>query len=243
MTAGHAPASDVIIAELPRAAANDRAVYIGPTGSGKTELARALEIQFDNLIVVDPKHRFSWNEASTRYSRTAYTLKELVTHLREIEEKRSGAPVIYRPPSDHLLPKNIAQLDEVYRIAYERGSTRVYNDDFGACCQFGASNVGNYLPNWFKCATLGRQRFVGLGASIQRPANVPLVSMSESDYRVTFYLRMRNDQRRAEELCGPIDWRFLAQNEFSFVWATDKFCSTPMRLRLGATLPPLEATA
>lgn len=215
---------------------SDRVVYIGPTGSGKTELARRVEIQFPNEIVIDPKHRFSWEQDSPRYLRVAHSLRDLVAHLKQIEDRRTGEPVIYRPPA--IAPEHI---DPVYDLAYQRGFTHVYNDDFAACV-YGAANVQKYLPAWFRCVTLGRQRGVGISASIQRPANVPLVAMSESDYRVTFYLRMRNDQKRAEELCGPIDWPFLAANDYSFVWATDKVSSDPMRLRLCAS-SPLQATA
>lgn len=218
---------------LPEPKINDRFCVIGPTGSGKTELVRALLKPMPNVIVIDPKHCFTWNEFAPRYMRTATHLRELLATLRELEDRNSDAPVIYRPPAEDLLPKNIGNLDQVYRIALERGHTHVYNDDFAFMTAGGANNFQDRIPYWMRTVTTGRQRGVGASASFYRAFGIPLFAMSESDIRIVFYMRMEEDRARAERLCGPIDWEYLGRHDHSFVWATDKNSSAPMRLRLG----------
>lgn len=204
---------------------------MGPTGSGKTELARALLKTIRNVVVIDPKHQFEWKEQSPRYSRNAHTLKELLAHLRDIEGKDSGEPVIYRPPTVDLLPSNISRVDAVFEIALARRNTTVFVDEFSYLSGT-ATNFQERLPHWFRAVTTGRQKNVGVWSAFQRPSNVPLLAMSESDYRTAFFLRLKKDQTRAEELCGAIDWETLAAEPHSFVWATDRYCSPPIRLQL-----------
>lgn len=225
---------------LPQPSPNDRAAFIGPTGSGKTVLARAMLKAVPNVIVIDPKHQFSWDEFSPRYSRIAHDVRGLGAHLQEIEAKASGEPVIYRPPATDFLPKNLARVDAVFGIALARGNTTIFVDEMSYLT---GSSVGfqERIPNWFRAVTTGRQRGVGVWSAFQRPSNVPLLAMSESDYRVVYYLRMAKDQARAEELCGPIDWDALAGEPYSFVWATDRFSSQPTRLQLHSHPVALEA--
>lgn len=225
---------------FPTPAGHDRCCFMGPTGSGKTELAIALLKPMPNVIVVDPKHRFDWGEIGSRYARVAHSLRDLLAQLKDVESRRSSAPVVYRPPTDDLAPANIDRVDEVFHVALSRGHTTVYVDEMSYLTGT-ANNFQERLPHWFRAVTTGRQLGVGVWSAFQRPANVPLLAMSESDYRFTFYLRMHKDRARAEELCGPIPWDVLQDEEYSFAWATDKHTSAPTRLRLRA--PALPATA
>ncbi len=221
---------------LPQPQGRDRVVIMGPTDCGKTELARALLKTIPNVIVIDPKHRFEWREPSIpgkpgRYSRIARDLRGLATHLRQIEETHSGQPVIYRPPAEHFLPKNIGAVDEVFRIALARGDTTVYIDEMSRVVQ-SASGWANRIPHWFAAVTTGRELGVGVWAATQRPANIPISTKSESEFRITFYLRMEDDRARAEELCGQVDWQALADEDYAFQWGTDRYTSAPMALNL-----------
>lgn len=218
--------------QLPSPAPQQRFATIGPTGCGKTVLNRALLARFNDVIVIDPKHRWDWELPGDRYSRYATSFKELVQMLLEIERKGSGAPVVYRPPIEDLQQRNIARLDRVYELAFSRGNTHVHNDEqYFATPYTSSERATNAMPWWFRCITAGRGIGVGVSAAFQRDTNVPLITMSETDLRIVFYLRMSEDRKRAEQLCGPVDWESLQRNPHSFVWATDMFCSTPMRLR------------
>lgn len=220
------------ISQLPRPASNQRIACIGPTGCGKSVLMRMLLSRFDNAIVIDPKHQWIWDLPGKRYSHYAGSFKELVRILLEIERDGTGAPVVYRPPFDDLQQRNIARLDRVYELAFSRGHTHVYMDEqYFATPYTSSERATNAMPYWFRCITAGRSRGVGVSAAFQRTTNVPLITMSETDLRIAFYLRMKSDRERAEELCGPINWESLQRTPHGFVWATDLYSSTPMRLR------------
>lgn len=225
---------------LPNPAGNERVCAIGPTGSGKTELMRVLLARLPSVIIIDPKHQFTWGRLAIanpqRYGRMAHDLKTLVAQLHEIERANGTDPVIYRPPSLDLLPSNIARVDAVFEIALARRHTTVYVDEMSYLTGT-ASAFQEKIPNWFRAVTTGRSRGVGVWSAFQRPSNVPLLAMSESDVRISFFLRMKKDQQRAEELCGPIDWELLQRTPHSFVWATDQYSSDPVKLQFSHPAP------
>ncbi len=209
---------------------NERACFVGPTRCGKTMLARKLLVHYRNVIAVDPKHQFTWGLDNPRFQRIALSLPDLTAQLAEVEAARSGDAIIYRPPPDHLLPANAHLLDAVARIAWDRGGTLLYYDELYFVAS--SSDFANRAPFFFHCVTAGAGRGVGVWSAFQRPAWVPVVATSETDFRFVFYLRKRADRDRAEDMCGDVPWNELQKNKHSFVWATDQELSSPQRLQL-----------
>jgi hypothetical protein len=210
---------------------NERACFVGPTRCGKTQLAKRLLVHYRNVIAVDPKHQFSWDlESNPRFRRIAYSLGDLRTQLEDVEKTQTGEPIIYRPPPAHLLPANAHELDAIAKIAWDRGGTLLYYDELYFIAS--SSDFANRAPFFFYCVTAGGQKGIGVWSAFQRPAWVPIIATSETDYRFVFYLRLKADRDRAEDMCGDVPWSALQRVKHSFVWATDQELSTPQRLAL-----------
>ena len=143
---------------------SDRLVYIGATGSGKSELARAhFESARCRRMLVDPKH--SWKVAGVK---ACY-------EVREIDWQ---APVI------HFRPRwaDRDQSDELYRAAFERlRHAYVWTDE-----AYGVSD-----SNWHGSAlaavqTQGRELELGHGLCVQRPVNVRREIVTEATHAFLF---------------------------------------------------------
>ncbi|GAC1304799.1 MAG: hypothetical protein NVSMB19_15880 [Vulcanimicrobiaceae bacterium] len=224
---------------LPAIAPNSRTIITGPTGCGKTELAKELlrgigadaRTPARNVVVVDAKHLFSWGDPHERYSRIATTYGALVQQLVEIEETGLHEPIIYRPidPTDY--PAN----DLVARLALARRHTMLYYDELSLTA--GSGDPRYTSPQWARAMVTGRQLGVGVMNSTQRPVGIPKIARTEADHRFTFYLRDHDDRETVDRIFGGgIPWDTLADEEFSFVYASDH------TLRGRAPLQPMRLT-
>ncbi|MGH7745880.1 MAG: hypothetical protein ACREQ5_14035, partial [Candidatus Dormibacteria bacterium] len=74
---------------------------------------------------------------------------------------------------------------------------------------------------------------VGVWASVQRPRWVPMISLTESDLRISFYLRSREDRSRMDSVMGDgVPWDSLQKTPHSFVAGTDSFLSPTTKISL-----------
>lgn len=208
----------------------DRFVILGPTGSGKTVAMQDMLRRVDDgdtlNVIVDPKHHLKPRKCDI----IATTLRKLEAAMNTLR-RRSEGDVIYHVPREHLLRKNAQELDHVAKLALDATWTRLVYDEVKYVAS--ASDFEERAPNFYFSITTGRWSHVPVWMGAQRPSWIPLVVLSESDVRQTFYLRMRDDQRRAEELLGPVDWEALKFHSHSFAMATDQSERGPMRLALG----------
>jgi hypothetical protein len=207
---------------LPRP--DERVVFIGPTGSGKTYLAQRLLSKYQQVVVVDGKHdRKTWrawdkNKAVLK----ADSLSQLERALNEMKE-RKGSAVLYRPPEEHLRATGAEGLDEIFRLAYARHDTIVYIDDLVLLARNSAAFAR--LPSYQDCVTCGRSKGVAIWSSIQRPARVPLIAMTESEHQFAFYLRNGSDRDVTDDVLGddpPVPWSTLRAQRYSFMWGTNE---------------------
>jgi len=205
----------------------DRWCDIGPTGSGKTELARAILTNFDNVVVIDPKLEFTWGSLAKsdpkRYRRIARSLKDLHKQLEQVHRDRSGDPIIYRAPWNEV---STGAIDIIPLWALKRKDTMLFYDELENCVKSGG---WEYLaPNFTACCMQGRSKFVGMGFGIKSPTQIPRVILREARLRYIFYLELEADQKRAEELYGgPIDWDELLDQEFTWMFRNRKVKSGP----------------
>jgi|SRR6185437_1612303 len=230
---------------IPRS--NNRACFVGPTGSGKTVLARFCLGFYSNVIAVDPKH--DWQIVGSRNSPTGYaypnkpeyvTLRNrpvyLATDLNELrecmdEQREQPYHILYRPPREHLIAANADKLDEVAGLVLERGHTTLYYDELYYVAN--GSDFQKRAPNYFYCVTTGRSKKVGVWASVQRPSWIPIIALSETDIRSTFFLRHADDRKRMEKLMGDgVPWDKLRTWRHSFVQANDMDSTNTMKLQI-----------
>ncbi len=166
---------------------NDRALFVGATGSGKTTLAKALMWGQPHVAVIDPKRTFSLPPGAGA----------TITSDRETVENWEGPePIIYRPGAESL--RDWRAEDWFFWWAYERGNTLVYVDEATR-----VTNGSDLPPGYAACIQLGRERGVGTWHATQRPARVPLVLFTESEHIFAFRLRHPDDRGRISDYTDP----------------------------------------
>jgi len=206
---------------LPRS--NERVVFVGPTRSGKTRLARTLLRGRPNVLIVDPKGQWQADPGDL----IAKTLPQLAQRLNAARD--TGRRVVYRVPKEHLLPANAWYLDEVARMVLDRGKTLLYYDELVFVAN--GTDFTKRAPHFYFAMTTGASRGVGVWGSVQRPSHVPSIVFSETEYRATFYLRKASDRDRMEEVMGDdVPWDVLRRNRYAFVFADDLDTTRPLRL-------------
>lgn len=202
---------------------NDRAIFIGPTGSGKTTLAHVLLNFYGDVLIVDPKHQWE----ARKEDLLAHNLHELETALDKAADEHRH--VVYIVPEEHLLRRNASELDKVADMALQRGDTTLYYDELYFVAS--GNDFAERAPRYFAAVTTGRSKGVGVWASVQRPRWIPLIALTETDVRATFFLRNAGDRQSVENTMGnDIPWEVLRRNKHSFVMADDMETTIPLKL-------------
>ena len=217
------------VSSLPRP--DERVVFIGPTGSGKTYLAQRVLSKYQQVVVIDAKHdskiwgKWERNKGVIK----AGSLKQLEAGLNQM--KKDGGAILYRPPFEHLRASGVEGLDVVFELAFKRHDTIVYIDDLVLLARNSAAFAK--LPSYQDCVTCGRSKGVAIWSSIQRPARVPLISMTESEHQFAFYLRNGDDRKTTDDVMGddpPVPWATLRSQKYSYMWGTNESLRGPFIL-------------
>lgn len=176
----------------------DRAILIGATGTGKTLLARFLveDPAQPFSVVYDTKGLISSPALQKPQDRwlghRVYTDFDLL--IEDQKTKLLESPrVIYRPPVSEERDKG-AQ-DDFFWWVYDRWHTRLYVDE--AYSILGGTNPSDALQ---ACLSRGRERGISTIISTQRPARIPVITMSESEHIYVFRLNAKRDRETAGEL-------------------------------------------
>lgn len=162
---------------------NDRAFFVGATGSGKTTLAKALMYGIPNVAIIDPKRTFDLPES----------WGAVITSDREfVEAWDDESPLIYRPGAEML--KDPESMDWWFQWIFERGNTLAFVDEAMLLTR------GTNPPLYYAaCIQQGRELGIGMWSATQRPARVPIVLLSESEHVFAFRLRNPDDRRRVAD--------------------------------------------
>lgn len=180
----------------------DRAILIGATGTGKTLLARFLvdDPAQPFSVVYDTKGLISSPALQKPQDRwighKVYTDFDLLIEdqKRGLEKGVMADPrVIYRPPVKEERDK--AAQDDFFWWVYDRWHTRLYVDE--AYSILGGTNPSDALQ---ACLSRGRERGISTVISTQRPARIPVITMSESEHIYVFRLNAKRDRETAGEL-------------------------------------------
>lgn len=154
---------------------NERAAFVGRTGSGKTFFAREILRPLSRVIVLDPKGTLTtpdWNLSDSG---------EIVRRLRAGKSGRLRVPA----PFDGNWEPWLA-------LAWEIGNVTVYIDEV-----YGVVEPGRKPPALFTALyTRGREAGIGVFAATQRPAWVPLFVLSEANWLFVFRLSLEDDRKR-----------------------------------------------
>jgi len=175
----------------------------GRTGSGKTFLARNYLAGYPRVIALDTKGTLSWPECPAAD-------QLLITHLEELPEAlRQKNKIIYRPAFEEL---NRPFYEEFYKYCYLLGECIVWTDEVMQVCPNPQT-----IPQYFSgIMTRGRELGVAAWNLTQRPATIPLVTMSEATHIFCFDLNMKEDRRRVVEVTEHEE--FYTKPGFQVFW-------------------------
>ncbi|HET8676043.1 MAG TPA: type IV secretory system conjugative DNA transfer family protein [Blastocatellia bacterium] len=177
---------------------DDRAILIGATGTGKTWLAKALmedrakpfQVVYDTKGLISspglqkPEDRWIGYKVYTNFD---VLIEEQKRHVEKFPR------VIYRPPIEE--ERDAVAQDIFFNWIYDRWKTRLYVDE--AYSILGGTNPSQFLQ---ACLSRGRERKISTLISTQRPARIPVITMSESEHIFVFRLNAKRDRETAGEL-------------------------------------------
>jgi hypothetical protein len=160
-----------------------RIITVGKTGSGKTFLMKYLTKTLGRLMVLDPKAMIRPEEWRLDWADGA-SLRDLA-----------------RGKDVRMLVRSFdnAEWNMYLTAAWEAGNVVVYIDELYALVEFGRIAPPRILSQLY---TQGRERLVGVWGATQRPAWVPLFTLSECDWFFAFRTQLQDDRKRLAELMG-----------------------------------------
>lgn len=191
--------------------ASERVLIAGKTGSGKTWLAERLLARIPRLVVIDPKATLgNWR------------LKE--PSKRDWDKFDKGDPGRFRilaPVLDNPEP----WYDDLFGYLYEIGDVTIYIDE-----AYAVTLPGKHPSKWLSaCYTRGRERGIGVWAATQRPAWIPLFTLSEADWFIIFRLNLEEDRKRIAGLAGDSILSPIPDPHGFFVYHVDQEVATYYR--------------
>lgn len=187
---------------------NDRAAFVGTTGSGKTTLAKAMMWGQSHVVVLDPKRTFTLPDAfvpgfpavTIDAESGAVSGWDEGTRVDDVEafvsEWAGPGPLVYRPSVDETADPDL--LDWFFFWVLDRGNTLLYIDETALATKKTVAPRG-----LMACIQLGRERGVATWCATQRPVNIPIICISESEHMFVFRLRHPDDRQRMADYSDP----------------------------------------
>lgn len=209
-------------------APNSRTVLIGKTGSGKTTFARLLLTRFYRFVIVyDVKAMMKQSEWPD------FVFVEKIDDLERLGDQRDlfgrvvNPKIIYQPVFSEVPDGgDLDSAERFFRYVYERKNTVLFIDEV-----YGVT-VGRKIPYWYKAIlTRGRERKITLISATQRPKEIPVFILSESENYVVFSLQMPQDIELLERIKGIDAGAIKALDKFEFLIANE-FDAASKKLKL-----------
>ena len=172
---------------------DERVAFVGKTGSGKTFAALHLCRDLRRLVVCDPKGTIDVR----KWRLQPYDIgRERNPSVQEFAEGKAGR-FLLRAPIRGVT--RYETWEEYLGELWEIGRLTLYIDEVYGVQPVG-SKPGDNLSAFY---TRGREREVGTWAATQRPAWVPMFTLSEAEWLFVFRLQLAKDRSRMVEMIGP----------------------------------------
>lgn len=177
----------------------ERAVIIGFSGSGKSNLAKALLISIRQpVIVIDPKRE--WDS-------TGYLVVNRVRHIPKLIGNRK---VLFQPIIAEFDDVNV--YNHVYKQIFETGNVCVYTDEVSVF------STGIRYPAYFKAIYhQGRSKNITAISSTQRPSAIPPFVITEVQRLYAFHLNSPDDVKKVRSMVKGYDPDKLKRYAFYYL--------------------------
>lgn len=160
---------------------NDRVIFLGKTGSGKTYLAKKLIKQYKRVVVYDAKHELG--ELTTE----DYITSNL-SELKEIIQEHNFLTV-YQP-----FDLDKESFDGFCKTVFNRGNLTLFFDEI--------SYISLTQEGYFnKILRMGRSRGIGCWLCAQRPSWIDQFILSEAEHYFIFQMQLKADRQK---ICGVL---------------------------------------
>lgn len=172
---------------------NDRVFLVGKTGTGKSTAAcRLVWEQLSDVVFYD----MSGEEAAGLDAPILRTLEDVERALYS-DEPDHLTRFVYQPE----VP-TYPGFERLCELVYNHGNLHLIADELLLVYRQNNS-VRPTTDHHLKILTNGRKKGVGMTGATQRPVNVPLESISESEHILCFRLKLPADRDRMTKIMGP----------------------------------------
>lgn len=173
---------------------DERTIFLGGTGSGKTNLALTMAEHYDKFVYIDPQHNLH-PKAPHIVLNSLDRIKWEIAFLRDRH-------IVYRPKFENVHPRSkaVRHYDQLLYYLHRRGKPRdrktgkfpapfvIYIDE-----AYALGHGIHYPDTATNIAVMDRQKGIGLWVSSQRPVNIPVPLRSECAWYYVFYLSKEDD--------------------------------------------------
>lgn len=158
---------------------DQRVLFVGKTGSGKTHLAEYMSEPISRLIAFDPKPSLrKWERLETVTSLNHADVRA----LRRGENRRIRIPDPQKG-MDGWLPW--------LQLVWEIGDVTVYIDEINLVV-YPKRNPSIQFSRLYQ---QGRERGIGVWGATQRPVNIPLICVTEAEWLFEFRIGNKADRK------------------------------------------------
>lgn len=180
---------------------DERAAFIGKTGSGKTELAKHFLKPYPYVVVLDNKGRYGTDKFTRKFTlaNDGYVLCRDLDLLPEAARKSNK--IVYRPDAAIEGNQKLFQeeMDAFFWWIYQRENCILYVDEVAAVC---GSNF--ILPGHNAVIKRGRELNIGCWHGTQQPVNVNNAVFSEAEHFFLFRTQLESHREKLSGFMGDI---------------------------------------